>query len=415
MKLKSQFWMAFLMMALLSSCSVEVSENPLEKSDWRGPNRDGVYTETGLLTEWPENGPELVWKFSELGLGFSSPAIIGDEMFINGTLDSISYLFNLDLKGNLLWKKAYGREWMSAYPGVRSSPVVEGDFVYILSGIGGLYCLKEEDGSLVWKVDLKEKYGAQKTQYGLSESLIIDGDILYCTPGGAEHNVIALNKLSGELVWTNKGKGEKSAYCNPLLVEINSEKYFITMTDKSVLSIKAKTGELAWTHPLEGIKNGAHVATPYYRDGYLFLMDGFRIGVVMLKIAEDGKSATQLWKNELMDETNGHSVVIGNNIYGSAESKKKLICIDWFTGEVKFEVRKFAPSTVIYADGHIYAYTYTGQVGLVQPTENEFIDKGSFKLEKRSELHIMHPVIHDGVLYIRYVNDLMAFNIRKPN
>ncbi len=407
--------MASLMLIWLCSCSVADTNKSLENSDWRGPNRDGIYDETELLTEWSENGPELLWKFSDLGLGFSSPAIVGDEMFINGTHDSISYLFNLDLQGNLKWKKAYGREWMSTYPGVRSSPVVNGEYVYILSGIGGLYCLNREDGGLVWKVDLKEKYDAQKTQYGLSESLIIDGDVIYCTPGGPIHNVIALNKLTGKLIWSCEGMGEKSAYCNPLLVTINEEKYFITMTDKSVLSIKAKTGELIWTHPLEGIRNGAHVATPYYRDGHLFLMDGFRIGVVMLKIAEDGKSAKQLWKNALMDETNGHSVVIGNNIYGSAESKKKLICIDWFTGEVKFEIRKFAPSTVIYADGHIYAYTYTGQVGLVQPTENEFIDKGSFKLEKRSELHIMHPVIHDGVLYIRYVNDLMAFNIKKSS
>ncbi len=416
MNFKAHFFLIVLSMVFLSACTTQepVKENT-DQSEWRGPNRDGIYNETGLLTEWPAEGPELLWKFSELGLGFSSPAIVGDQMFINGTLDSISYLFNLDLNGNLNWKKSYGKEWMSTYPGVRSSPVIVGDYVYILSGIGGLYCLKKEDGSLVWKVDLKEKYGAQKTQYGLSESLIIDGDILYCTPGGPEHNVIALSKLTGELVWSNQGKGEKSAYCNPLLVKINGEKYFITMTDKSVLSIKANTGELAWTHPLEGIKNGAHVATPYYRDGYLFLMDGFRIGVVMLEIAKDGLSAKQLWKNELMDETNGHSVVIGNNIYGSAESKKKLVCLDWNTGEVKFEIRKFAPSTVIYADGHIYAYTYTGQLGLVQPTETEFIDKGSFKLEKRSELHIMHPVIHNGVLYVRYVNDLMAYNIKKSN
>jgi hypothetical protein len=135
----------------------------------------------------------------------------------------------------------------------------------------------------------------------------------------------------------------------------------------------------------------------------------------MLKIAEDGKSAKQVWKNQLLDETNGHSVVIGDNIYGSAESKKKLICMDWYTGEVKFEIRKFAPATVIFADNHIYAYTYSGTVGLVQPTETEFIDKGSFKLRKGSELHIMHPVIHNGVLYIRYVNDLMAYNIKKNN
>lgn len=414
MKFKTQFYLVFFIL-ILFGCADQSTTETVSKSDWRGPNRDGIYQETNLLTEWPEGGPELLWKFSELGLGYSSPAIVGNQMFINGTIDSVSYLFNLDLNGNLNWKKAYGREFMKSYPGVRSSPIIVGEHVYVLSGIGELFCLSAIDGSKVWKVDLFSEYGAQKTQYGISESLIVDGDIIYCTPGGKEHNVIALNRFTSELVWSCKGKSEKSAYCNPLLTDINNEKYFITMTDKSVLSINAETGELAWTHPLEGIKNGAHVATPYYRDGYLFLMDGFEIGVVMLKIADDGKSAKLLWKNGLMDETNGHSVVIGDNIYGSAESKKKLICLDWHTGEVKFEIRKFAPSTVIYADNHLYAYTYSGQLGLVQPTKTEFIDKGSFKLEKRSELHIMHPVIHNGILYVRYVNDLMAYNIQKSN
>ncbi len=416
MKFKAQFILTILTLALISACSTsEPAKQETDRSEWRGPNRDGIYTETGLLTEWPDEGPELLWKFSELGLGFSSPAIVADQMFINGTIDSISYLFNLDLNGNLNWKKSYGKEWMKSYPGVRSSPVIVRDKVYILSGLGVLYCLNSSDGSAVWEINLFEKYGAQKTQYGISESLIIDGDILYVTPGGIEHNVIALNRITGELIWTCKGMGEKSAYCNPLLTIINEVKYFITMTDKSVLAIKATNGELAWTHPLEGIKNGAHVATPYYRDGYLFLMDGFEIGAVMLKIAEDGKSAEQVWKSKLLDETNGHSVVIGDNIYGSAESKNKLVCMDWNTGEVKYEIRKFAPGTVIFAEDHIYAYTYAGVLSLVQPTETEFIDKGSFKLRKGSELHIMHPVIHNGVLYVRYVNDLMAYNIKKSN
>lgn len=416
MKINTRISLSFIVLLILSACATEEITKSTNRSDWRGPNRDGVYTETGLLTEWPEEGPELLWKFSELGLGFSSPAIVGDEIFINGTVDSISYLFNLDLRGNLNWKKAYGHEWMKAYPGVRSSPVIVGDKVYILSGLGELYCLLAKDGTLVWKIDLFSEYGARKIQYGLSENLIVDGDLILCTPGGVEHNVIALNRFTGELVWTTKGLGEKSAYCNPLLVTIKGEKFFITMTTESVISIKLNTGELVWNFPMEGDKKDwAHVATPYYRDGYLFLMEGFEIGSVMLKIADDGKSAEQVWISELMDETNGHSVVIGDNIYGSAESKKKLICLDWYTGEVKFEIRKFAPATVIYADDHLYSYTYSGQLSLVQPTENEFIEKGSFKLEKRSELHIMHPVIHKGVLYIRYVNDLMAYNIKKSN
>ena len=404
-----QLVFTLLLFALLASCK---NSTP-EISEWRGPNRDGIYPDKELLSKWPADGPNLIWKFSELGEGFSSPIFVDKKIYINGTIDSISYLFNFDLKGNLLWKKAYGKEWMKSYPGVRSSPVIDGDYVYILSGLGELYCLLAQDGTLVWKIDLFSEYGAQETQHGISESLLIDDGILYCTPGGVEHNVIALNRFSGELIWSCKGMSEKSAYCNPRIITIGKEKYYITMTDKSAISINIATGELAWNYPLDGIRNGAHANSPYYRDGYLFLMDGFEIGALMLKIAEDGKSVECIWKNGILDETQGHSVVIGDNIYGSAESKKKLVCMDWETGEVKFELRKFAPGTIIYADEHIYFYGYDGTVGLIEPTKTEFIDRGSFKIPKRSELQIAHPVIHDGVLYLRYVNDLMAYDIKK--
>ncbi len=408
-----RIWAVLFMVIALAACSSQEDQNIQDQSEWRGPNRDGIYPDKDLLEEWPEEGPALRWKFSELGLGFSSPVFVDDKLFINGTIDSVSYLFNLDLNGQLLWKKAYGPEWMKMYPGVRSSPVIVGDQVYILSGLGELYCLKSQNGDLIWKIDLFSDYGAQPTQYGLSESLLVDDEKLFVTPGGIEHNVIALNRFTGELIWTCRGMGEKSAYANPRIISIGNEKYFITMTDKTLLSINANTGELAWTHPLEGIKSGAHANSPYYRDGYLFIMDGFEIGAFMLKIADDGKSVEQVWKNGILDETQGFSVVIGDCIYGSAESKKKLICMDWETGEVKFELRKFAPGTTIYADNHIYFYGYDGVVGLIKPTANEFIDKGSFRIPKRSELQIAHPVIHNGVLYIRYVNDLMAYDIKK--
>lgn len=411
MKSNQFYCVGFLIVLFFVGCTEQATVNN-DSSSWRGINRDGIFDEHGLLTEWPEEGPPLMWKYSELGLGFSSPAIVGNSIFINGAIDSIGYLFKLDLNGNLVWKKSYGLEWMNAFPGVRTSPIVIDEYVYVLSGIGGLYCLKTENGEMIWEIDLFEKYGAQTTTYGISENLIIHEDILYCTPGGIEHNVIALNRFTGELIWSCAANGEKSAYCNPLLTTINGEKYFITMTDKSVISINTNSGEMVWSHPLEGIKNGAHVATPYYRDGYLFLMDGFEIGAIMLKIAEDGQGAEMVWKNDLLDETNGHSVVIDNNIYGSAESKNKLVCLDWKTGELKFELKKFAPGTVIFADNHLYTYTYAGLLGLVKPTETEFIEKGSLKLAKSRELHIMHPIIHNGILYIRYVNELMAYNIK---
>lgn len=399
---------------LLVACS-DYGNTKLETTQWRGPNRDGIYPGKDLLKEWPAEGPELVWKFDQLGLGFGGPVISDQKIYINGTIDSVSYLFALDMNGQMLWKKAYGREWMTSFPGVRSTVNIVDEYCYLLSGKGELICLQTSNGETVWKQDLVTEYAAQKTQYGYSEHLIVNGDIVYCTPGGKEHNVIAVNRFTGDLIWSTPGKSEKSAYCNPILANIGGVDYFITMTDKSVLSINAENGELAWTHPLEGIKNGAHANTPYFRDGYLFLMDGFEIGCLMLKVAEDGMSAEQVWKNELMDETQGHSVVIGDRIYGSAESKKKTLCLDWKTGEVLFELRKYAPGTLISADNYLYAYTYNGVLGIMEIGENELIDKGSIKLEKKSPIHISHPIIHNGILYVRYANELKAFDIKEKS
>lgn len=386
-----------------------------ETTQWRGPNRDGIYPDKDLLKEWPVEGPELIWKFDQLGLGYSAPVIADQKVYITGTIDSVSYLFALEMSGKLLWKKSYGKAWMTNFPGVRSTPNIVDEYCYMISGIGELLCLRIADGEIVWKKDLNTEFAAQKTRYGFSEHLIVKEDVVYCVPGGKEHNVIALNRFTGDLIWTSKAKGEASAYCNPILAKIGGVEYFITMTAGSVVSLNTTNGELAWSHPLKGVKNATHANTPYYRDGYLFLMDGFEIGCLMLKISEDGKSAKQVWENVLMDETQGHSVVIGDRIYGSAESKKKIICLDWNTGEVLFELKKYAPGTLISADNYLYAYTYNGLLGIIEIGENEFIDRGSVKLEKKRQIHISHPVIHKGVLYIRYANELMAYDIQKKS
>lgn len=402
-------------LSLISLIAISCTNFTNKKEDptqWRGPNRDGIYYEQGLLKEWPEKGPSLLWEYSELGRGYSSPVIVKDKIFINGTIDSMSYLFLFDINGNLLWKKDYGFEWMETYPGVRSSPYIVEDYIYILSGLGELVCLYAENGETIWKMNLHSKYGAKTIQHGLSENLLIDGDVLYCTPGGDKHNIIALNRFTGDLIWSNTGNSEKSAYCNPILIEIRNEKFLITITDKSTIAIKAQTGELAWTYPMDGVKWGIHANTPYYRDGYLFIMDGYEVGSVMLKIAEDGKSAERVWKNEFMDETQGHSVVIGDNIYGSAETQRKLVCLDWKTGKIKFELEKYAPSTVISAENLLYVYTYDGKLSIVEPKENEFVVKGEITFDKKEGIHIAHPVIHKGRLYVRYMNKLMVYDIK---
>jgi len=241
---------------------------------------------------------------------------------------------------------------------------------------------------------------------------LIDGEMIYCTPGGEKSNVVALNKNTGELIWSSPAVGEQSAYCSPILFEWAGKKFLSTITFKTVICLEAETGKLAWSYPLKGIKYGIHANSPIYKDGHLFVSDGFEVGVLMLKISGDGNSVEKIWENTVMDETNGHQLAVGNDIFGAAENKKQFICIDWNTGETKYAMKDFSPGTVIAADGMLYCYAYNGKVGLIKPTENGFEIKGSFKLEKRREVHIAHPAIHNGRLYIRYMNSLMVYDIK---
>ncbi|MBC8486339.1 MAG: PQQ-binding-like beta-propeller repeat protein [Bacteroidetes bacterium] len=393
----------------------EISEeiSPDEICQWRGPNRNGIYPETNLLTQWPEKGPEVIWEFNELGMGYSSAAVTKNGVFTAGTIDSISYIYRFDHEGNLVWKTQLGPEWTKTFPGMRSTPLIYGDKGYIINGLGKLFCFETKTGNISWQKDILKECNASNIQHGINENLLIDGDKIYCTPGGPDTNIVALNRKTGDLRWASKGSGEKSAYCSPLLIEVGGTKFLITMTFKSLVSVNAKNGEVAWTKTLEGDEYGIHAQTPYYRDGYLFVQDGYEIGCFMLKLSEDGYSYEEIWKNKILDETNGHSVVIGDNIFGAAETKKQFVCLDWNTGEIKYNTREISEGTVIAADGMLYCCTYPGQLSLVKPTEKNFDIVSSIKLPGEGNEHIAHPVIKDGRLYIRHINSLRVYSITR--
>ncbi len=393
--------------------AVEEKISPDEICQWRGPNRDGIYPETNLLTQWPEDGPEVIWEFNELGLGYSSAAVTKSGVFSAGTIDSISYIYKFDLEGNLIWKTKLGPEWMTSFPGMRSTPIIYGDRGYILNGLGKLFCFETKTGNISWQKDMLKEYNSPNIHFGMNENLLIDGDKIFCTPGGPDTNIVALNRKTGDLIWASKGTGEISAYCSPLLIEVGGTKFLINMTFKSLVSVNTNNGEVAWTKALDGEENGVHAQTPHYRDGFLFVQNGFEVGCFMLKISSDGYSYEDVWENKILDETNGHAVVIGDNIYGAGETKKQFLCLDWNTGEVKFKTRDISEGTVISADGMLYCCTYKGQLSLVKPLEDKFDIISSFKLPGEGSEHIAHPVIRDGRLYIRHINSLRVYSIAR--
>lgn len=395
---------------LIISCSGRKSAN---FSQWRGPERNGIYSEKGLLTEWPEGGPKLLWRYDQLGIGFTSAAVTADNVFTTGIIDTMGVMFAFDKKGELLWKKIYGREWTKTFPGTRTTPLITGNLAYLVSGMGILYCFNTENGDIIWSKDVLTEFNGVNTEQGMTENLLIDGEKIYCTPGGPDDNVVALNRMNGNVIWKSKGNGEISAYCAPLLIEYGTRKYLITITAKSVISIDAETGEFMWRWGDLKYKYPNHPSTPIYSEGFLYVNDGGEGGSSKLKIAADGRSVEKIWTNLSLDDVLGGAILMNNRIYSSSYSKKGWCCVDWNTGNEVYFTDTIPNGSLISAEGLLYCYAISGEFGILKPTETGFELKGSFKVPENKRDHWAIPVINDGRLYVRYNNSLWVYDIKK--
>ena len=385
-----------------------------ESAQWRGKDRNGNYSETGLLASWPAEGPKLLWHYDNLGDGHSSAAVVShDRIFTAGVVDGKGHIFAFSLDGKLIWNSLYGDEWIENYPGTRSTPMVNDGRVYLMSALGKLVCLSADKGEIIWTVDLMKDYDGRNIMWGVTENLLIDGNKLFCTVGGEKHNVIALNKTNGKLLWSSTGTGDVSAYGSPLLITLATRKIVVTMTAKHILGLDAETGTLLWS--FEQINMYAvHANTPLYKEGFLYCVSGYGYGGVMLKLASDGSKVEQVWKNTSLDTRIGGVVLINDRIYGLGDKIKGLHCLDWKTGdEVAFDKLNNKPGNIIAADGMLYTYDETGEIALIEPTLTGFKKISSFKVPFGSAQHWAHPVIDNGRLYIRHGNSLMVYDIRK--
>ncbi len=405
---KVQYLISVLTLLLfLQSCQ----STDMEISQWRGPNRDGVYPAKDLLKEWPENGPELIWKYDELGDGYASPAVLSDKIITIATIDSISYVIAFNHQGGVLYRKELGPEWMTNFPGINSTPQIFGDHGYLQGGLGILYCIDAETGETKWTKDLFTDFDGKNIRYGITENFVVDGDKLFVTPGGPNNNIIALNRFTGDLIWSTQGNGDESAYGCPNIITIGKSKHLINYTTNSLFSINPENGYIEWRYPLEG--EGTKANVPVYRDGFLYAMAGYKNGLLKLKIADDGKSVEKIWVNELISAGFGDGVFLGDTFYaGSASREQKLCAINPNTGAITDSIKMFAPLIVISADEMIYTYNFRGLFSLVKPTEKGMEMLSSFKVQggKENE-HCSFPVIYDGRLFIRHDNSLFVYDI----
>ena len=380
------------------------------ESQWRGPNRDGVYPNESLLRVWPEEGPELLWSVAGLGAGYSSPAVTNDHIYVTGMIKGEGFLFAFDMDGKLDWKTLYGSEWSGSSPGARTAPTVVGDLIYLMSALGRVVCLSTE-GKIVWTRDLMQDFGARNIEWGMTESLLVDENRVFCTPGGRNAMMAALDRHTGKTIWTIKGNREKSGYCSPCLIKHGQRRLILTMTAESVVGIDADTGEFLWQHS-HITEYAVNANTPLYHNGSIYTVSGYDTGGQMFQLSDDGTTVKRIWSTDKLDSQMGASVLVDGFIYGSGHQNRGWFSLDWKTGKVQFSARELGnKGAIIFSDGLLYCYSERGDVGLVKPNPQKFEVLSSFRVQEGSGEHWAHPVIKKGRLYIRHGNTLMVYNI----
>jgi outer membrane protein assembly factor BamB len=405
---------------------------------WRGPNRDAVSTETGLLNEWPDGGPKLLWNSKDVnkglnvGRGYSSVVIADGRIFTMGDRAKKGHLIALEqATGKLLWATPISEEYGDGGP--RCTPTIDGKFVYGLSPQGNLACLDTSSGGLVWAKDLKKDFkGRMMSGWNYSESPTIDGDHLICTPGGVEACVIALNKRTGDVVWKcaapkdKKGKSTDAGagYASIVFAEVGGARQYITLLgpELGLVGVDAKTGKFLWNY--RKIGNGtANIPTPLVKGDYVFTSTGYGTGSALLKLIPDGNGGCDakeeyFLKGDKLQNHHGGMVMLGDYVYGGHGHNNGLpFCLEWKTGKMVWGPERGAgdgSAAVLYADGNLYFRWDNNIVGLVEASPKAYNLRSSFSLPKgTSNPGWQHLVVLDGRLYVRSNDQVLCYDIKK--
>ncbi len=379
---------------------------------FHGPDGSNLSPETGLLKEWPEGGPPLVWTAEGIGHGFSTVSLAGGMIFTDGNVGSDTTITALDLAGNTLWQKPNGPAWTGSHPGSRGTPTYDSGRIYHESPLGSLVCLEAKTGALVWGLNILSEFGAENIQWALAESVLIDGDHVICCPGGTQGSVVALDKRSGETVWAAPGTGHAASYASPMLAEQDGLRMVLTMNAKSLLGVNADTGELLFEFPHE-TSYDVNAFSPLYHDGHIFISTGYGSGSVLVKVTVDGKKArvAQVWESKELDNHHGGVLLLGNYLYGST-FRGKWVCLDWQSGQTQYAQSGVGKGSLTYADGMLYCFSEKRRVGLVKATPEAHEVVSQFTLPSGGKgSSWAHPVVIGGRLYLRHSDKLFAYDV----
>jgi outer membrane protein assembly factor BamB len=392
---------------------IRVDAAPADWPQWRGPARNGLSTETGLLKTWPASGPAQLWNINNLGQGYGSMAIKGDRVFVQGSSASASILFCLNrADGKVIWQAALGPKVDEGRGnGPRGTPTIEVDRAYVLTENGDLACLRVRDGGPMWKKNILKDFGGQNPGWLISESPLIDGNRLIVTPGGAGASVVALDKMTGQTIWTSKELSDGAHYASPIVANIGDVRTIMTFTSKAAVGLRADDGKLMWTY--RPAANGtANITTPIFADNKVFFTSAYGTGCALLNLVAEGNSvkATEVYFSKEMQNHHGGVVLVNGHLYGF--SNAILTCMEFATGKVAWKDRSVGKGAVTYADGNLYLLSENNVAGLAEATPSGYKEKGRFTIPDQGWPSWAHPVVSDGRLYLRNQGWLACYDVK---
>jgi outer membrane protein assembly factor BamB len=387
---------------------------------WRGPARTGISTETGLLAEWPTDGPKLLWQAKEIDEGYSTPAVVGDRIYLlsNRGMDDEFVQALSAADGQQLWAVRIGKVGPNQgpqYPGARSTPTVDGDVLYALGSDGDLACVEVNGGKIRWQKNLRTDFGGVPGNWAYSESPLVDGDRLICTPGGKEATIVALDKKTGEPIWKCAlEEADEAAYASAIVIEAAGAKQYVQFLQKGVVGVDAKSGEKLWRYEKTAQGSPANIPTPVAHDAFVYSASGRGGGgLVEIKTSDSGVEADEIYAGPKLPTSIGGAVYVGDALYGT--NSAGLMSVDFADGEVSWQDRSVGPGAVCYAENRLYVHGEGGDVALVEATPEAYHEKGRFTPPdapaKGKAKAWAYPVVANGRLYIRDWGTLWCYDI----
>lgn len=395
--------------AFVILCAVIVSAAPraADWPQWRGPNRDGISRETGLLTSWPAGGPRLVWKAAGLGEGYASMAVARGRVYTQGQRGGQQFVVAFDVKtGARLWETPTTmrpfRE--SRGNGPRGTPTLDGDRLYAMAADGTLAALEAATGKVIWSQNVLQRYKGSMIPWAISESPLVDGDRLIVMPGGPGASLVSLNKLDGALQW--KAGNDQAGYSSAVIAEVEGVRQVVALSGEGAFGVRLDTGQLLWRY--DRVSNStANIATPIVHEGHVFLSTDYGTGGALLKLGARG--ASEVYFTREMKNHHSTSVLVDDVLYGFNSSI--LTAMRFRTGQVLWRHRSVGKGSLIFADKLLYVLSEEGVLALVEARPDQYREVSRFEIPSGQFPTWAPPVIADGRLYVREQDRLMSFDV----